>query len=192
MNRLGKPKGPRFWRLTKIWFLLIVGLIFLPATAWSSEATLRVAFVFNFMKFIQWPNHDESSTLTLCALQTDDETRNALDQLKDKTANKHYIQLKYLNDNAQITEQLDSCNLVYQPSYATQFAIPDPLPKGVILVADEPTDYAPNISISLIRNNQGRIEFAINNNAINHAGVTVSSQLLKLAKNSHRGTTNDY
>ncbi len=55
------------------------------------------------------------------------------------------------------------------------------------MVADDPLPSEADISIALARSEDGRIEFSISVVAANHAGVSISSQLLKLAKNSQGG-----
>jgi hypothetical protein len=57
----------------------------------------------------------------------------------------------------------------------------------VLLVADEPQASEHNVGIALERNSEGHIEFSISLAAAKKAGVSISSQLLKLAKSSNRG-----
>lgn len=163
-----------------------------PSFAWSSEETLRAAFVYNFMKFIQWPSDSDmqaetESDVKLCAIGASPSTRNALGRLQGKKANKRVIHLNYLDTNEQITNTISSCHMVYKTVDGEDLELPEEMPSGVLLVVDEPKKYSPNIGITLTKNSDGRIEFGINQPAITRAGVSISSRLLLLAKQPQFG-----
>ncbi len=176
--------------------LLIAGVgvllswVCIAAQATPSEAPLRVAFVYNFIKFIEWPDMDSAQSIRLCASTSDDSTKAALAKLQGKTANKRLIEIIYLEPHK--LDTVARCQMLYITQMDQDKSLPNPLPSGVVLVADEASVQDANVSIALLRNPDGRIEFAVNNNAVIQAGVRISSQLLKLAKNSRGGTsTND-
>jgi hypothetical protein len=162
----------------------------------SKEADLRVAFVFTFFKFIEWPNQAASSSLRLCALGADRETKAALakvdgkrvtETIDGKTVVKQAVELVYLDDPASTFQQLKSCHILYRPLRATQIALPDPLPEGVIFVADEPQVSERNVGIAMVLTPKGNIEFSISLAATKQSGVRISSLLLRLAKSTNRG-----
>ncbi|HWV16876.1 MAG TPA: YfiR family protein [Cellvibrio sp.] len=163
---------------------MISSLIVLSGNAWSSEAALQVAFVYNFIKFIDWPAETPSPSLRLCVVGANKEMHEALDQLNGKSANKREIELVYLTAATNASPPLESCQMIYRPSRSMVIALPQQLPKGVVLVAHEQDQRDPSASIILIRNSEGRIEFEVNPTAIAQAGIKISSQLLKLAKNA--------
>lgn len=173
-------------RAISVW-LLLVGISCAPVHATEpAEAALRVAFVYNFIKFIEWPPKDTSQTIKLCAATMDTDARDALQQLHGKTANKRVIELVYLHPDGLTRTRLKDCSMLYLTQSVPGKGLPNPLPNGVVLVADEPHEQDNNVSIALLRNTDGRIEFAVNSSAVIHAGVNISSQLLKLAKKSRR------
>ena len=163
----------------------------------SNEAALRVAFVYKFIKFIEWPNQATNPTLKLCALGADGDAKDALQPLNSQTVSrqivdgnvvlKQTIETVYLDDAAAITQHLKSCQMLYRPAHSSPLVIPHPLPVGVLMVADDPLATEADVAIALARSDEGRIEFSISVTAANHAGVSISSQLLKLAKNSQGG-----
>lgn len=173
--------SPGRWRKGYRW-VLIVCFLLIPVCAWASEAALRVAFVYNFLKFIEWPN-SSSGPLHLCALGAQGDMRQSLDQLASRSLNKRPIHLTYIEDHKALTAGISSCQLIYWPTSQRRFALPESLPEGVVLVTDEDNALLPVASIGLQRSLDGRIEFTINQAAIDQAGVRISSQLLKLAKN---------
>ncbi len=169
----------------------------MPAQGASDEASLRVAFVYNFIKFSEWPKQTDSPVLRLCVLGANGEAKDALAPLKGKPALiekidgkpvvKQTVELFFLEDPSCTLQHLKSCHVLYRPANATPIAVPDPLPAGVLLIADDPLPSESNVSIALMRSREGRIEFAISTNAVNLSGVNISSQLLKLSKNRQGG-----
>jgi hypothetical protein len=163
----------------------------------SKEASLRVAFVYKFIKFIEWPNQAANLSLRLCILGADNEAKEALEpldrqpvitQLVDgKPIVKQAIELVFLDDPTSTLQQLKSCQILYRPSRFAPIAVPDPLPAGVLLIADDPHPSEANVSIALIRSRDGRIEFSISPPAVTQSGVAISSQLFKLAKSKQGG-----
>jgi len=163
----------------------------------SKEASLRVAFVYNFIKFTEWPNQTSSPSLRLCVLGADHDAKEALiplnrqpvitQKIDGKPVVKQSVDVVFLDDPANTLQQLKSCHILYRPSRAAPIAVPDPLPMGVLLIADDPDPSETNVSIALRRSRDGRIEFSISTAAVNVAGVNISSQLFKLAKNSQGG-----
>lgn len=165
---------------------LILSLHCLVASAQASEAGLRVAFVYNFLKFIEWPAL-QGSEFTLCALAARDVTRQALAQLDNKPYQHWRIRVAYIDAADEVAQQLNSCQLLYVPNTGADIQLPQPFPSGVLLVADEADPNDTHVGISLQRTKDNRIEFVMNEQAIQHAGVKVSSQLLKLAKKRKEG-----
>lgn len=165
---------------------LILSAHCLVASAQASEAGLRVAFVYNFLKFIEWPAL-EGSRFTLCALGAQDVTRQSLAQLDNKPYQYRRIHVVYIDSIEEVEQQLNACQLLYVPSSGADIQLPQPFPSGVLLVADDADSNDLRVGISLQRTGDNRIEFVMNEQAIQHAGVKVSSQLLKLAKKRKAG-----
>lgn len=183
--RQARSKKPRF--VSRVLLTLVFATALVSPFAWSSEATLRAAFVYNFVKFIHWPSEQSNSNINLCALGATPEVRGALERLQGLKANKRVIALNYVDSKEELSKELATCNMLYVPIPGVSLELPQKLPSGVILVVDEPESYDPKIGITLTRSKEGRIEFGINQTAIIHAGVNISSQLLKLAKKPKYG-----
>lgn len=165
----------------------LLGLMFLSLPVWSSEASLRVAFVYNFIKFIQWPSNGtatENISFRLCALGAQGEARAALGQIHGKPVAQQVVSVVYLDDSVSLAANLANCQMLYRPERSSPLALPHPLPPGVVLVADEPLPGEPDVALSLTRNGDGPLEFQVDQAVMAQAGVSVSSQLLKLAKNT--------
>ena len=178
LGRLVSFTGRR-WVYSGMWVLLTSP--FFGASAQASEASLRVAFVYNFLKFIEWPQAERES-ISLCVLGAEEPSRQALAQMEKKFRQQRRIRVAYFANNRELQSQLSSCHMLYRPESSARFILPPLLPAGILLVADEPDPKEQQVSIALVRTLDNRIEFIINEAAIGQAGVKVSSQLLKLAK----------
>lgn len=176
----------------------ILGLLSLTmAEGASNEAALRVAFVYKFIKFIEWPNEATTTSLKLCALGADADAKDALQSLNGQLISrqlvdgnvvvKQTIETVYLDDASAVTQHLKTCQMLYRPAHASPLTLPHPLPLGVFMIADDPQPTDTYVGIALARSDEGRIEFSISTAAANQAGVSISSQLLKLAKKNQGG-----
>lgn len=174
------------------WLISSIGLMFLvqslSVSAQASEAGLRVAFIYNFLKFIEWPNQ-KGDELLVCAVGAQGTTRESLEHINKKSLQKLAIKVLFFDEAAILAEQITQCHLVYVPTSGADFSLPAEIPAGVLLVADEPDLQDARIGIALTRTRENRIEFAINEPAIKRAGVKVSSQLLKLARKQPGGAS---
>ena len=164
----------------------ILSLHCLVASAQTSEAGLRVAFVYNFLKFIEWPEL-KATQFSLCVLAAQGGTRQSLLKLDNKPYDHRRIRVAYLDTAKDLNAKLSSCQLLYVPTTGANIPLPQPFPTGVLLVVDEADPDDGRVGISLQRTQDNRIEFVMNEQAIQRAGVKVSSQLLKLAKNRQGG-----
>lgn len=152
----------------------------LSVSAQASEAGLRVAFVYNFLKFIEWPN--QGNELILCAIGARDATRQSLLQIDSKSIQKVTIRVLFVDEASELEQNAGRCHLIYVPITGADVPLPAVMPEGVLLVIDDPKQEDLRAGIVLTRSREDRIEFTINDSAIKQAGVKVSSQLLKLAK----------
>jgi hypothetical protein len=162
-------------------FGLILAAYCLSASAQATEAGLRVAFVYNFLKFIEWPEL-KGDRFILCALGAQDVARQSLAQLDDKPYQYRRIQVVYIDTVEDIASKVNSCQLLYVPATGADLPLPQPFPAGILMVMDEADASDARVGIALLRTQDNRIEFVINDPAVQQAGVKVSSQLLKLAK----------
>lgn len=178
-------------RAKRLFKNLLMGMssvvLVLPVNAWSSEAPLQAALVYNIIKFIDWPAENPPPMLKLCVLDANKELHESLNLLNGKLANNQVIELVNLNSDRTAITEVGNCQMVFRPSLLTNTTLPHPLPKGVVLVINTQDPPDNDASIILMRNGEGKIEFEVNQAAVAHAGVKMSSQLLKLAKNAQAG-----
>lgn len=146
------------------------------ASAPSKETELKVAFLYNFALYTQWPLVPAQG-LVLCVLGHDD-LGTALDAIANRQINNKPILVHRLDAPADLSD----CHLVYLPgvpdakSVNTTRGLHD---KPVLSVTDAATEEWAMIRLG---HNGNRLVFDVNNTSARAAGLVLSSKLLRLAR----------
>jgi hypothetical protein len=167
--------------------LLFAMAFFSPApkaglAAEPSEYDLKAAFVYNFIKFVEWPSSafsraDAPITIGILGQDPMDE---ALESLKSKTAQGRKLTVRRF---AKIGD-LEKCHVLFvgkSERESLAVVLKQVRDSGVLTIADIRGFAAAGGIVNFI-NVENRISFEINTDAADRAGLRVSSQLLKLAK----------
>lgn len=164
-------------------FLLVFGL-HMPLAAYSAqpeESQLKAVFVFNFAKLAEWPAdiHVDGSTFTIAILGKVPSV-SFINMLKGRTVHGASITVK-LVDNVR---QAKDSQLLYVSDSERQ-RLPGILKEvsqySILTVSDIPGFSEAGGMIGMLPV-QNRLGFEVNLAAIRKARLTVSSQVLKLAK----------
>ncbi|WP_225587704.1 YfiR family protein [Methylomonas fluvii] len=179
---LRAPKKPKFAPITLFSKMLLLPLLFsghLCHAEAASEAAVKVAFLYNFFKFIEWPEPATApNRYTLC-LSSHTDFGDHLLMLEGKTVNG-----KPLDIVRNISpKDIKSCHLIFIDTadnpgdYAREL-------KGssVVSVSDKSGFINQGGTIGLIQDGN-RLSFEINLETANAGNTRISAQLLKLAKN---------
>lgn len=177
----GRKSAPRS-RIADFSKGLLLPLIFasqLGLAETASEAAVKVAFLYNFFKFIEWPETAGSQThYTLCLSSHNDFGDNLL-MLAGKTVNGKPLEI-LVNISARDSK---SCHMLfidpadYPGDYARELR---GLP--IVTVSDKAGFINQGGMIGLLQDGN-RLGFEINLDAANAGNTRISAQLLKLAKN---------
>lgn len=143
----------------------------------NSEVTLKVAFIYNFTQFTDWPA-DVGNTLNLCVTGKDP-FGTALDILQGKMAAGRTLVLQRKN----ASDSLDKCHILFiAPSAMGNLGrLLDSLADNPTLtIADSPGASASGVALNMnvVKN---KVTFEANLQAVRTAGLTLSSKLLRLA-----------
>lgn len=175
----------------KVLLAVVLGGLVLMAQVGAqspSEYQVKAAFLFNFTKFVAWPAaafRSGDSPITVCLLG-EDPFGNSLDQIvKGQVVGGRSLAVRRL---AQIPRD-EGCHMVFlsglEKNRAAQaVAGIKNLPILTVSDGDEIGEIGSTI-IFFVEDN--KIRFNINLDAAERAGIKISSQLLKLAKNVHEG-----
>ncbi len=162
--------------------VLLVTAVLLPAasaqrTKAADGRELKVAFIYNFALFAEWPA-EVGSTLRLC-LYGVDPFGPALDALQGRLANARVIEL----NRRQKGQSLKDCQLAFlsDPLNTDGTRVLDEL-RGlpVLTVADSPGAVHLGVALNMVEAN-GRLGFEVNLNTARAARLKISSKLLQLA-----------
>ncbi|SFM78173.1 YfiR family protein [Thermodesulforhabdus norvegica] len=146
-----------------------------------SEERLKAAFVYNFLKFTEWPSRsDEEDTLLLCTSAPPAMTE-SLKDLEGRKIGKRTVKVLELEKagNDRICHALfidDSSNNAMVPSLLHKFRN-DP----VLTIGDRPDFCRMGGIIQLFREGN-KLRFNINLRQARKSGIKISSRLLKLAR----------
>ncbi len=164
--------------------MLVVALFILlsscccPDKIWGSpsENEVKAAFVFNFIKFVEWPETPGNDTFTIRYIGIDPLSGN-LRLLEKREANDRKILVENLVDSTGEFELLfiSASEINALPEILTSIA-----DKPILTVSDAPKFVRSGGMIELLVIDN-KIRFAINLAAAEKVGLKISSQLLRLA-----------
>lgn len=168
-------------------FLLYALLTMFPY-AWAqsgtpSEYEVKAAFLFNFLKFIEWPTDHltQAGSPILIGILGEDPFDDALDQVvRGKAIDGRPVLIK----RAKTVEPLRSCHIVFvsRSERKRLSQITSELSDaGVVTVSDTEEFLERGGIINFVIENN-RVRFDINKRIADRAGLKISSKLLVLAK----------
>ena len=170
------------WRRWAAALVLVLGIAPAAAETRPTENALKAAFIYNFLKFIEWPAEafpHSDSELTICIWGADT-LDGALAPLAGKPVRHRQIRIRHLSDKTSVT----GCHIVYvsrDEAGRLQQALARVGRKHVLTIGDMPGFAARGGAINLFKA-EDRIRFEINLDAARTSGLTISSRLLSLAR----------
>lgn len=165
-------------------FVLVMGIVTvntLSAAPATGEQALTVAFLYNFLKFTEWPTGALNGELTLCV--TDNAPFGSeLDAISGRSAQNKTVRVKRI----ELGESPGGCQLLFLPREEKPVRIREWLTN----TANTPTLMVSNVEefldmggmIVLIADGN-RLQFEVNMTQVKPSGLKLSAQLLKIAKN---------
>lgn len=164
--------------------LMFVGSATLPDSAQADEGTdptedlIRSAMIFNFCKFVTWPESD-MDTLVLGVMANPQEQVD-FSSIQGKAVNDGHLQVRRILS----TDDLAGCQLVYIPKgkdehLKSAFAAAQ---AESILTISEIDGFCAKGGIIQLVERRGKLRFFINKEAAGESQLRLSSQLLKMAK----------
>jgi len=161
-----------------------------PAVRSQSTATieydLKLAFLFNFAKFVEWPPDafpNDKAPITLCVFGTDPFGRSLDEIVQGKTASNREFAIR----RTMKPEDLRSCQMIFigDAERGRLAEVFDSLKRSSVLVVGESDGFAERGGCIQFYLEDNKVRFAINVDAVQRARLTVSSKLLALARIVH-------
>ena len=149
----------------------------------ASEAQLKAAYLVNFLKYVEWP--DSHPTLTICLFGRDS-IAPYLTSYEGRQVAGRELRVRRVSS----AEHLADCQELFVPEneearFAAVLRWADKLP--ILTVSDGEGFLREGGAIALIRG-EGRLQFDINTDAVNRAGLKASSPMLRLARQVSGGS----
>lgn len=147
----------------------------------TSEQALTVAFLYNFLKFSEWPTTAfVSNELTLCVIDNSSFDSD-LDAISGRPAHNKTVRIKRI----ELGQSTKECQLLFLPQEEKPIRIREWLKNA----KDTPTLLVSNVNgfldmggmIELIDDGT-RLQFEVNLDQVKSAGLKLSAQLLQIAR----------
>jgi hypothetical protein len=174
--------------LTLVLFVVATGPQTRAESAPSPEYQVKAAFLYNFVKFVDWPEEkiaDSNDTITI-AIIGKHKFGNAFDAIKGKKVKEKAIVIKYLPNFEQTRDKdtLKKYHLLFICSSEEQHLkdiIKIAADANVLTVGDMDTLFEAGGIIQFVMQKK-KVRFEINLTAAKRAKLKIRSQLLRLAK----------
>lgn len=158
--------------------VLGIGLLTSVSGFGEEEARLKAAFIYNFTKYVTWPQDIEQAggTLHLCVLGTDGYFEE-LSHLDGREVREFKLEIKKLTPS----DAIDGCRVVYVSGLNVRKFLPSTGNLPILTISDEKDFIDAGGMIGLVTEGR-RIRFDINLGRARDVGLQISSRLLQLAR----------
>ncbi|KJV05975.1 YfiR family protein [Methylocucumis oryzae] len=170
-------------------FTLALLMYLVAPTAYEQglgEDTLKALYSYKFALFTDWPVtklNDSNNTFGFCIIGRNPFGQAALDTIQDKPVKNKPIQIEVFNSGVLSEASLNHCHIAYishseSQNLPTLLSRLHPLP--ILTISDISNFSAHGGMITLVKSGE-HIQFQINPNAVNEAGLSISSKIIELA-----------
>jgi hypothetical protein len=178
----------RFWRV--FIFLTLACLSFLNTHSnviaqneGSAEYPIKLAFLYNFTKFVEWPPEsfpEPSAPLAICIVGRDPFSADLETELRSRKVGDHPVDVRSLR----ATDAVNACHIVFVPVTEKDHAdkIMKDLQGSNTLTVGESEGFAELGGIINLVIEGNKLHFEVNQAAADRARVKISSKLLMMAK----------
>ncbi len=168
--------------IVSVWTVLNIGPVVQAETPSTREYAVKAAFLYNFAKFVEWPAEafeKDQDSLTLCILGKDP-FGPALDSVSGKTVRGKSLVIQRIDK----LQEIDNCDILFisrskRNELAEVFA---ELDGSSVLTVGDIEGFAQRGGIINLITVERKVRFEVNLDAAEHAGLKISSKLLRLAE----------
>lgn len=149
----------------------------------DSEYAIKLGFLYNFTKFIEWPPASfryPGAPLVICIIGHDPFRQDLVAELRTRKVGGHPVEVRTLTSNG----KLSPCHVVFVP--VTEKNQDDKILRGLpgsgILTIGETEGFAVLGGVINLMIEDNKVHFEINRTAADRAGLKIGSKLLSIAK----------
>lgn len=150
------------------------------ADATSNEQALTVAFLYNFLKFTEWPAGSIKNEITLCVSDSS-AFGDELEAISGRSVQNKSVRIKHLG----FGEKLDACQLLFLPREEKPERTREWLKNSEripTLLVSNLDDFLDMGGMIALIDDGNRLQFEVNLARTKLVGLKLSAQLLKIAK----------
>ena len=149
----------------------------------APEYMVKAAFIYNFARFIEWPNEVFASGNApfVIAVVGDDPFKGALEQaVAGKKVGNRNVEIRHFDS----VDKIGSCQILVVPTTddEAEAQILRKVEKDHVLTIGESDNFSSIGGCIRFFAEENKVRFEINTDASDHAGLQISSKLLKLAR----------
>lgn len=178
----------RIWRISFItisacWIFLSATPRALSQKEEGAEYPVKLAFLYNFTKFVEWPTdtyRDPSAPLAICIVGRSPFSQDLEGELRTRKVGAHPVEVRTLKPN----DKLSACQIVFVPVTEKDHAekIVTGLKGSRTLTVGETEGFAVLGGMINLTVEANKVHFEVNPLAAERAGLKISSRLLSIAK----------
>ena len=165
-----------------VWVVLSIGYNLYAEPSSSREYSVKGAFLYNFAKFVSWPEEafrDDSIHIILCVFGKDP-FAGGLASVKGKRVKDRKVVIKH----CETLDDLEKCHILFisRPEEQNLSEILAKVRNWNTLTVSDMEGFAQSGGVIHFVTVEQKIRFEINLDAAERAGLKISSKLLRLAK----------
>ena len=142
----------------------------------TAEYRVKAAFLYNFVKFVEWPADQSTEPLIICVAGRNPFGTLLENMVRGETANGRRLVARV------ILEPDPDCEVVFVPEGAATGAYLRAARRNPTLTIGESSTFIAQGGIVRFYIDSGNVRFEINPGAAEQAGIRISSRLLELAR----------
>lgn len=160
-----------------------------PASAQTSEYTMKAVYLERFSRFIDWPESagiDDTSRPFIVTVIGENPFGESLEAVFE---NQKILKKRVVVTTVDSVEQVDSCHLLFVAASeedAIEHIVEEIRGKGILTIGDTEGFAEKGILINLYLAD-GKVRFEINETAVKESDFTISYHLMRMAKIVHSG-----
>jgi hypothetical protein len=156
--------------------LVLAAAVTVRAQDVTVEYRMKAAYLYNFVRFVEWPGDVDSEPLTICVAG-----RNPFGEVLDETVRGELVNGRPVATRI-ILEPESGCDVIFVPQGAAATAYLRDARNKPILTVGENIDFIALGGMIALQHEDPDVRFTINPDAAERAGLRISSRLLQLAR----------
>jgi uncharacterized protein DUF4154 len=174
------------WTVNRITILLLSGFIYsnmcIANENESLEVKLKAAYIYNFLRFVEWPVNDDLNT-NICVYGVKENYRSAFNSMSSLSKNSKKLDIKLLSVNEELNS-LKFCQIIFitdKAEYKNKEILNHTKDSNSLTIGESPDFIQEGGMINFVRV-KDKVKFEINIDAAKAADLKIPSKVLRIAE----------